>query len=44
MKRFSLISISLTSLLLLGDSLILELMQQMDVDAAQMAERHANLE
>jgi 6-phospho-3-hexuloisomerase len=32
------------SLLIVCDSLILRLMQQMGVDAAQMAERHANLE
>lgn len=32
------------SLLLLGDTLILNLMERMDVGAAQMAERHANLQ
>ena len=32
------------SLLILGDSLILGLMQRMGVDATQMFERHANLE
>jgi 6-phospho-3-hexuloisomerase len=32
------------SLLILGDSLILGLMQRMEVDATQMYERHANLE
>jgi len=32
------------SLLLLCDSLVLNLMQQMNVDAWQMAERHANLQ
>jgi 6-phospho-3-hexuloisomerase len=32
------------SMLILCDSLILELMQRLGVDAAQMSERHANLE
>jgi 6-phospho-3-hexuloisomerase len=32
------------ALLILNDLIILDLMQRMDVDAAQMAERHANLE
>ena len=32
------------SMLILCDSLILRLMQRLGVDAAQMSERHANLE
>ena len=32
------------SLLILGDSLIFDMMQRTGVDAAQMYERHANLE